>query len=141
MPLRPVHITVFSACICSRWLHFSREIENILSLHWHSPLRKTQTTVSSVNQLLTSETAIWRELLQLVQTNPYRKEWTLKSDIFDFSSFLFHTIFTFKVRIKMRFSDPIIKWVFFNWRSRWRQRSVIRNKLKLIKTTIFAVSE
>ena len=50
--LWPVHFTVFSACICSRWLRFLREIENFLCLHWHSPLRKTQTSVSSVNQPL-----------------------------------------------------------------------------------------
>ena len=50
--LRPIHISAFSTCICSRWLLFCREIENFLYLHWHSPLRKTQTAVSSVNQPL-----------------------------------------------------------------------------------------
>ena len=50
--LRLIHITVFSACLCSRWLRFFREIENFLYLHWCSPLWKTQTAASSVNQPL-----------------------------------------------------------------------------------------
>ena len=50
--LRLIHITAFSACICGRRLHFCREIENFLSLHWHSPPLKTQTAASSVNQPL-----------------------------------------------------------------------------------------
>ena len=50
--LRVIHITAFSACVCGRRLRFRREIENFLSLHWRSPLRKTQTAASSVNQPL-----------------------------------------------------------------------------------------
>ena len=50
--LRVIHITAFSTCVCSRWLRFRREIENFLSLCWCSPLRKTQTAASSVNQPL-----------------------------------------------------------------------------------------
>ena len=50
LPLRLIHITAFSACVCGRWLRFCRE--NFLSLHWRSPLWKTQTTASSVNQPL-----------------------------------------------------------------------------------------
>ena len=52
--LRVIHITAFSVCVCGRWLRFRREIENFLSLHWCSPLRKTQTAASSVNQPLKS---------------------------------------------------------------------------------------
>ena len=37
---------------CSGQLHFRRAIGIFLSLCWHSPLRKTQTTVASVNQPL-----------------------------------------------------------------------------------------
>ena len=53
--LRVIHITVFSACVCGRQLRFSREIENFLSLRWRSPLLKTQTAASSVNQPLVSD--------------------------------------------------------------------------------------
>ena len=49
-----IHFTAFSSCVCGRRLHFCREIENFLSLHWHSPLWKMQTAVSSVNQHLYS---------------------------------------------------------------------------------------
>ena len=50
--LRLIHITAFSTCICSRRLHCSAEIEKLLSLHWHSPLRNPQTAAASVNEPL-----------------------------------------------------------------------------------------
>ena len=50
--LRLIHISAFSAWVCSRQLHFCREIENFLSLCWRSPQWKPQTAESSVNQPL-----------------------------------------------------------------------------------------
>ena len=50
--LKLIHITAFEVCICGRQLHFSREIEIFLFMCWHTPLRKTQTAASSVNQPL-----------------------------------------------------------------------------------------
>ena len=52
LPLRLIYITEFSACICSRWLCCSAEIEKFLSLHWCSPLRNPQTAAASVNEPL-----------------------------------------------------------------------------------------
>ena len=57
-PLRLIHITAFSACVCGRRLRCSAEIEKFLSLRWRSPLWNPQTAAASVN-----------EPLRLVQTS------------------------------------------------------------------------
>ena len=51
-PLRLIHITAFSACVCGRRLRCSAEIEKFLSLCWCSPLRNPQTAAASVNEPL-----------------------------------------------------------------------------------------
>ena len=50
--LNPLKAHSHYCIFCDRRLCFCREIENFLSLHWHSPLRKTQTAASSVNETL-----------------------------------------------------------------------------------------
>ena len=81
---RRYHITAFSACVWGTQLRFCREIENFLSLHWRSPLRKMQTAASSVNQPLATcvKCSMWKSALKTHLGKSifhFRVHWTVVS--------------------------------------------------------------
>ena len=65
-----VTLAAFDAAACGRWLHWRREIEKFLSLHWCSLLQNTQTSAASVNENLQCTLCVNNQLVNTVGSLP-----------------------------------------------------------------------